>query len=173
MLTYAFDLLYSIYEEQGYPATDIPQLILSNNLYGVEIDQRAGSLAAFALTMKAREKYRRFLTSGKVVQPNICVLQNVEFDKDELSKYMNQVGSDLFTQSLEDTLHQFEEADNFGSLIRPRVTDASELLELLRERKIGEDLFLADVHQKVLTACLLYTSPSPRDRTRSRMPSSA
>ncbi|MEJ7592055.1 MAG: BREX-1 system adenine-specific DNA-methyltransferase PglX [Planctomycetaceae bacterium] len=56
MLTYAFDLLYAIYEEQGYQATDIPRLILTHNLYGIEIDQRAGALAAFALTMKAREK---------------------------------------------------------------------------------------------------------------------
>jgi type II restriction/modification system DNA methylase subunit YeeA len=152
MLTYSFDLLYAIYEEQGYQSSDIPQLILNNNLYGVEIDLRARSLAAFALTMKAREKYRRFLTSGKVVQPNICVLENIEFDKDELSQYMDQVGRDLFTQSLEDTLHQFEEADNFGSLIRPRVTDVKEVLELLPERQMGEDLFLAGVHRKVLTA---------------------
>ena len=152
MLTYAFDLLYAIYEEQGYQPSDIPKLILNNNLYGIEIDQRAGSLAAFALTMKARENYRRFLTSGKVVQPNICVLENIEFDKEELSQYMDRVGRDLFTQALEDTLHQFEDADNFGSLIRPRVTDVGEVLELLRERQTGEDLFLADVHEKVLTA---------------------
>ncbi len=52
MLTYSFDLLYAIYEEQGYQATDIPRLILKHNLYGVEIDQRAGALAAFALVMK-------------------------------------------------------------------------------------------------------------------------
>jgi len=152
MLTYAFDLLYAIYEEQGYQATDIPRLILSRNLYGIEIDQRAGSLAAFALTMKAREKYRRFLSSDKVVQPNICVLENIKIDNDELSSYMDQVGRDLFTQPLEDTLNQWEEADNFGSLIRPEVADVSEVLELLRERQIGEDLFLAGVHQKVLTA---------------------
>ena len=43
MLTYAFDLLYAIYEEQSYPVTDIPRLILENNLYGVEIDQRANA----------------------------------------------------------------------------------------------------------------------------------
>ena len=54
MLTYAFDLLYAIYEEEGYAPSDIPGLILANNLYGTEIDPRAGALAAFALTMKAR-----------------------------------------------------------------------------------------------------------------------
>ena len=45
MLTYAFDLLYTIYEEEGYAPSEIPELILTNNLYGTEIDQRAGSLA--------------------------------------------------------------------------------------------------------------------------------
>ena len=60
MLVYAFEILYAIYEEQGYDAPKIPQLILQNNLYGIEIDERAGELAAFALCMKAREKYRRF-----------------------------------------------------------------------------------------------------------------
>jgi len=48
MLTYAFDLLYAIYEEQGYQASEMPTLILKHNLYGIEIDQRAGALAAFA-----------------------------------------------------------------------------------------------------------------------------
>lgn len=152
MLTYAFDLLYAIYEEQGYPATDIPRLILTHNLYGIEIDQRAGALAAFALTMKAREKYRRFLTQGKVVQPNICVLENISIDPEDLSAYMDKVGRDLFSGGLQGVVNQWEEADNFGSLIRPLVTDVSEVLELLRERQMGEDLFLAGVHQKVLNA---------------------
>ena len=152
MLTYAFDLLYAIYEEQGYQATDIPRLILTHNLYGIEIDQRAGALAAFALTMKAREKYRRFLTGGKVVQPNICVLENISIDPEDLSAYMDKVGRDLFSGGLQGVVNQWEEADNFGSLIRPLVTDVSEVLEHLRERQLGEDLFLAGVHQKVLTA---------------------
>src|ERR1700742_540887 len=60
MLTYAFDLLYAIYEEEGYAPSDIPGLILANNLYGTEIDPRAGALAAFALTMKARARQRTF-----------------------------------------------------------------------------------------------------------------
>ena len=55
MLTYSFDILYAIYEEAGYDAVSIPTLIVKNNLYGIELDQRAGELSAFALTMKARE----------------------------------------------------------------------------------------------------------------------
>ena len=107
MLTYAFDLLYAIYEEQGYQATDIPRLILTHNLYGIEIDQRAGALAAFALTMKAREKYRRFLTGGKVVQPNICVLENISIDPEDLSAYMDKVGRDLFSGGLQGVVNQW------------------------------------------------------------------
>ena len=80
MLTYAFDLLYAIYEEQGYdPATDIPQLILEKNLFGIEIDQRAGALAAFALFMKARAKDKRFFS--REMQPNICVLEKVQLHR--------------------------------------------------------------------------------------------
>jgi hypothetical protein len=82
LLVYAFDLLYLIYEEEGYTPSEIPGKILENNLYGVEIDQRAGELAAFALTMKAREQYRRFFRNP--IQPNICILQNIEFSKGEL-----------------------------------------------------------------------------------------
>ncbi|TVQ28584.1 MAG: class I SAM-dependent DNA methyltransferase, partial [Spirochaetaceae bacterium] len=55
ILTYAFDLLYGMYEEAGYSAEEIPSLILTNNLYGIDIDTRAAELASFALTMKARE----------------------------------------------------------------------------------------------------------------------
>ena len=60
MLVYAFDLLYSIYEEEGYAPSEIPELILTHNLFGIEIDKRAGELAGFALTMKARGKDRHF-----------------------------------------------------------------------------------------------------------------
>ncbi|KDE48194.1 hypothetical protein DI43_05900 [Geobacillus sp. CAMR12739] len=60
ILVYAFDLLYKIYEERGYPARDIPFLILEKNLYGIDIDDRAAQLAAFALMMKAREKRKSF-----------------------------------------------------------------------------------------------------------------
>ncbi|MEP5767384.1 BREX-1 system adenine-specific DNA-methyltransferase PglX, partial [Nisaea sp.] len=84
MLTYAFDLLYSIYEEEGYDATEIPALILTHNLTGVEIDDRAGALAAFALAMKAAGKLgrRRFLRME--ARPDICMLQPSGVTLDEV-----------------------------------------------------------------------------------------
>ncbi len=150
MLVYAFDLLYYIYEEAGYQASDIPGKILKNNLYGIEIDRRAGELAAFALTMKARSKYNRFFR--KPVQPNICVLQNIYFDKDELENYMDEVGHDLFSTNLVPVMHLFEEADNFGSLIRPPQINVEDALQILEGKDLSSNLFLNPTHQKVLLA---------------------
>jgi len=148
ILVYAFDLLYAIYEEEGYDQKEIPNLIITKNLSGIEIDDRAGALAAFSLTMKARQKYRRFLR--KPVQPNVCVLENVEFDEREIKNYMDVVGRDLFTMNLQATLHQFEEADNFGSLIRPDETNVGDVFNRLEAKGIGSNLFLVNTHQKVL-----------------------
>jgi hypothetical protein len=164
MLTYAFDLLYEIYREEQYAEPEIPSLILRNNLFGIEIDPRAGALAAFALTMKAREKDKRLFTrkpiqnqksqnqNQTIQNPNICVLENISIDPEDLAAYMDKVGCDLLSGGLKRVLNQWEEADNFGSLIRPLVTDVSDVLELLSERQMGQDLFLAGVHQKVLKA---------------------
>ena len=148
MLTYAFDLLFAIYEEEGYAPQEIPERILSCNLYGIEIDERAGELAAFALTMKARERQRRFLQ--KIVPLNICVLENVQFAEDELNDYMDFIGRDLFTAPLLETLHQFRESDNFGTLIRPTVKDVGDTLILLEEKNVEDQLLLYKVHNKVL-----------------------
>ena len=97
ILAYAFDLLYAIYEEEGYNPPDIPRLILEKNLYGLEIDERAGALAAFALAMKARGKDRRFFRRG--VQPSICVLRPVTVTEQELkdAPWFRQLGANRST----------------------------------------------------------------------------
>ncbi|NCB40515.1 MAG: BREX-1 system adenine-specific DNA-methyltransferase PglX, partial [Erysipelotrichia bacterium] len=88
MLTYAFDLLYQMYEEQGYDPNQIPALILQNNLVGLEIDERAAELSAFAISMKARKKDRRFFSRKDVsdnrIVPKIHTFQNVKFSESEL-----------------------------------------------------------------------------------------
>lgn len=150
MLTYAFDLLYAIYEEEGADPTTIAEKILTQNLYGVEIDERAGDLAALALVMKARAKNRRFLS--KEIKPNICVLENVTFAEGELQRYAEAMGRELFTPSVLTTLYQFEEADNFGSLIRPAEADVAPLLQNLQGKGTPRDIQLHISHEKVLRA---------------------
>lgn len=150
MLTYAFDLLHAIYEEEGYEASEIPVLILKHNLTGIEIDDRAGALAAFALTMKAATKLgrRRFLRME--VKPAIIVLQNVAFTPAEMQDVAAVVGKDLFTDELRETLMQFEQAKNFGSLIVPKLRDPAETLRILEARDFGSDLLLKEVQSRVV-----------------------
>lgn len=114
MLTYAFDLLYAIYEEEGYASSEIPTQILTHNLYGTEIDPRAAALAAFALMMKARARQRRFLRSP--VLPNIQVIEPVEFNAAELDQLADTEDD---TQAGRYFWQSFIHADVLGSLIAP------------------------------------------------------
>ena len=170
MLTYAFDLLYAIYEEEGYAPSDIPALILRHNLHGVEICERAAALAAFALCMKARSRDNRFFR--RVVQPQVIALQDVRYAEGELADYFRVLqlddsilslsGSDtprsaLRLPQLSELLRQFEEAKTFGSLIQPCLTES----EIQSARSQIEDrqsrienaegqLFLRETHLRVL-----------------------
>ncbi|TFC34902.1 BREX-1 system adenine-specific DNA-methyltransferase PglX [Cryobacterium sp. TMT2-14] len=140
MLTFAFDLLYAIYEEEGYSPSDIPGLILAHNLYGTEIDPRAGALAAFALTMKARAKQRTFF--NKQVQPNICVIEPFSFESDEVQLVLTSGGDKHEEVAF---WNQFADADTFGSLIEPDpgvTTRLGRHLEALGDR---DDMIKGDV----------------------------
>lgn len=158
MLTYAYDLLYAIYLDAGYDPVDIPELILTKNLHGIEIDERAAELAAFALSMKAIKgnpeddgnNRRRFFRNP--IKPNICKLEKIVFTDQELDEYFAYVGKDLFTADLRKALKDFEEADNFGSLIRPSISDVSEVLRTLEAKDISGQLLLTDTHKRVLQA---------------------
>jgi type II restriction/modification system DNA methylase subunit YeeA len=160
ILSYAFDLLYAIYEEVGTDQSEIPEKILTHNLFGIEIDERAGELAAFALTMKARARSRRFFKKG--IKPNICVLQKVNFASDELDDYFSEVGRDLLTLELRETLLQFTEADNLGSLITPKLTSVVNVLPVLEAKDIAGNLFLANTHTKVLKVLRMVDYLNPR-----------
>lgn len=158
MLTYAYDLLYAIYLDAGYDSSEIPEKILTNNLYGIEIDERAAELAAFALSMKALKgnpldesnNRRRFFRNP--IEPNICHIQNVAFSDVELDEYFEFVGADLLTSDLRATLKEFEEADNFGSLIQPTLKNPADVLAMLGSKDVSGQLFLTDTHKSVLKA---------------------
>lgn len=162
MLTYAFDLLYAIYEEEGYEAAEIPGLILTHNLYGIEIDDRAGALAAFALTMKAATKLGRRKFLRQAVQPNVCVLQDVRFTPSEMQDVATVVGSDLFTADFRETMGQFEQAKNFGSLIVPKLRDPAEVARVVRLKDFGGDLLLREVQERVLKVLEMAEALSPK-----------
>lgn len=106
ILVYAFDLFCKMYEEEGYQTREIPALILQNNIYGLDIDRRCYQLASFALTMKGRAYYSRYLR--KVVEPNVIALQPIDHDTIDASGSWGQ-------KSL---MWQFENIDTIGSLLK-------------------------------------------------------
>ncbi len=162
MLTYAFDLLTLIYEEEGYAPSEIPALILRHNLHGLEICPRAAQLAELALVFKAREKSRRFFQPEHLVRPHIIELQNITFAEGELADYFKAIGINPssfipHTSSFPKLLHQFEEAKNFGSLIQPCLTEGE--IQSVRSalhnssfflHNLEGQLFLRETHLKVL-----------------------
>ncbi|EPG2219554.1 BREX-1 system adenine-specific DNA-methyltransferase PglX, partial [Escherichia coli] len=149
ILTEAYNVLKAIYEERGYRTRDIPQLILENNIFGLDIDDRAAQLSGFAMLMLARQDDRRIL--GRGVRLNIVSLQESKLDIAELWTKLNfhqqaQRGSmgDMFTQGtslantdsaeyklLMRTLALFTSAKTLGSLIQVPQEDETALKTFL------------------------------------------
>src|SRR5947209_1681074 len=91
ILVEAYDLFKAIYQERGYRAKDIPSLILQKNLFGLEIDDRAAQLAAFALMMKARADDHRIFDGEVKVRPNVLALQETKgLDAAEIISHLNE-----------------------------------------------------------------------------------
>ncbi|CAM6821741.1 TPA: BREX-1 system adenine-specific DNA-methyltransferase PglX [Enterobacter hormaechei] len=149
ILTEAYNVLKAIYEERGYRTRDIPQLILENNIFGLDIDDRAAQLSGFAMMMLARQDDRRIL--GRGVRLNIISLQESKLDIAEVWTKLNfhqqaQRGSmgDMFTQGtslantdsaeyklLMRTLALFTSAKTLGSLIQVPQEDEAALKAFL------------------------------------------
>lgn len=142
ILVYAFDLLYAMYEEAGYRAREIPELILSRNLFGLEIDERAAELAVLALCMKGREHDRRLFSRGAA--PDIQLLESVELDEGELERLPNVAAR----KGLADTLAHLSEV---GSLFRPEAEDVEAIEADLATLPEG-DLFAVALREKLQCA---------------------
>jgi hypothetical protein len=136
ILVETYDLLRDIYLERGYRRQDIPRLILENNLYGLDIDDRAAQLAGFALLMKARADDRRLF--GQPVALNVLALQEAkEGSAAELHSALNAPQIDYADVS--QLVETFEQAKTFGSLIQISDELASALPDLRRELEALRD----------------------------------
>jgi hypothetical protein len=137
ILVEAYDLFKAIYQERGYRAKDIPGLILSKNLYGLEIDDRAAQLAAFALFMKARADDRRIFEAG--VQPSILsFVESKGMDAGAITHALNspingEAEGTVAKADIGALLELFEDAKTFGSLIKLPAAVA-EKLPVVEER---------------------------------------
>ena len=95
-------------------------------------------------------------------KPDICVLQNVTFTPAEMQDVAAVVGHDLFTDELRETLGQFEQAKNFGSLIVPKLRDPAETLRVVEARDFGGDLLLKEVQERVVAVLRMAEALSPK-----------
>lgn len=145
ILVYAFSLLFKMYAERGYRERDVPRLILTKNLSGMEIDERAAQIASLALAMCAREHDRRFFTRG--VTADICVLGGVDIDVDALDP-----ASELRRRPklIEALAHLGE----IGSLLAPAPEDLGALKSELM-RGLSGDLFVSHTQEGIERAAEL------------------
>lgn len=136
ILVYAFDVFMEIYRMQGYTDREAVRSILENNLFGLEIDDRATQLAYFSIMMKARSYDRRFLTrkdengNPDIPKLNICSIQesnSINPEYIELFKELQPIAQKL--------LDEFIDAKEYGSILNLSITK-EEILQL--EEKYAE-----------------------------------
>lgn len=153
ILVYGFELLYKIYEEEGYSPAEIPALIITKNLHGFEIDDRAAQLAILALMMKARSYQRRFF--NKEIKPNILCYDDVVFNQEELTSVLVLTKLDKSTE-LQYDLKILEQATNYGSLMIPKSSETilNDALEKVENVLQKADLFQQELLEKLKLALL-------------------
>ncbi|WP_434631898.1 BREX-1 system adenine-specific DNA-methyltransferase PglX [Thermoanaerobacterium thermosaccharolyticum] len=140
ILVYAFDVLYDIYKSAGYSERDIPRLILENNLYGLDIDDRAAQLAYFAVMMKARSKSRRIFREK--VNLNICAIQESNgFPREAIDYFVNHDETEIEKQKLrgdvEYLINVFNDAKEYGSILEVKPIDFEAIEKRIEEIRNG------------------------------------
>lgn len=147
MLTYAFDVLWDMYVEAGYPTKGIARLILEKNLHGADVDERAAQLASFALTMKAVEHDPGFL--GRIERrtrqggetswrgPRIVHVKSAELDELSPAEIADASG-DGVSLGVSRLIEQLLDADTYGSLIRVPAGASALFREIARRIDAGE-----------------------------------
>ncbi|HHY70215.1 MAG TPA: BREX-1 system adenine-specific DNA-methyltransferase PglX, partial [Thermoanaerobacterales bacterium] len=150
ILVYAFDVLFDIYKSAGYSEREIPKLILENNLYGLDIDDRAGQLAYFAVMMKARSKNRRIFREN--IDINLCSIQESngipeetityfaggekfvsKLDLEEEIKDQDDLSDKDFEIQARYLIHVFHDAKEYGSILEVKKLDFNKIEKRLEE----------------------------------------
>lgn len=130
ILVYAFDVFMQIYENAGWSQRDAAQSIIQNNIYGLDIDDRAAQLSYFAVLMKARQYDRRILTRG--IEPNVYAVQESNGINRGQLKYFGNGLTDAEKKAVvlqtEGLLNTLNDAKEYGSLLNVEDYDW-ELLE--------------------------------------------
>ena len=135
ILVYAFDVLMQIYTSAGWDQREAAQSILKNNLYGLDIDDRAAQLAYFAVMMKARQYDRRLLTRG--IQPNIFSIRESNGIQAMTIEYFHNNNPKL-KADIERIVTEMRDAKEYGSILNITPVDFAGLYARFDE--IREDI---------------------------------
>ena len=162
ILVYLFDVLVQIYEAYGYPTRDAVASIVQNNLWGLDIDDRAAQLAYFAVTMKARQYDKGWFRRG--IKPHVFALQDSgdwpTFELQMRQAFANHPSlyEDAAIKVAKALFDSFVDAKEYGSIIQPNVTldDLAMLEKVLDEMQQQADLmdFVAQADSASLLATL-------------------
>lgn len=135
ILAYMFDVLMKIYESYGYTTREAVASIVENNLYGLDIDDRAAQLAYFAVMMKARQYDRRFFSRG--IQPHVyAIVESNHVDEFAVDYFCN--GDAKLTAAMETIIKELHDAKEYGSILTVTPQDWSALYDRFAE--ITEDI---------------------------------
>lgn len=124
ILAYLFDVLVQIYESYGYTTREAVESIVKNNLYGLDIDDRATQLAYFAVMMKARQYDRRFFS--RQIQPNVYAIQESNgVDRYALEYFYN--GDAKLKAAMDSIITEMHDAKEYGSILNITPVDFAAL----------------------------------------------
>ncbi|WNV57337.1 BREX-1 system adenine-specific DNA-methyltransferase PglX [Oscillospiraceae bacterium NTUH-002-81] len=138
ILAYMFDVLMKIYESYGYTTREAVASIVENNLYGLDIDDRAAQLAYFAVMMKARQYDRRFFRRG--IQPHVyAIVESNHVDKFAVDYFCN--GDMKLTAAMDTIIKELHDAKEYGSILTVTPQDWSMLYDRFAE--ITEDIHMS------------------------------
>ncbi|MGN8764362.1 BREX-1 system adenine-specific DNA-methyltransferase PglX [Hornefia butyriciproducens] len=120
IICYMFDVLMQIYEAYGYTTRDAVSSIVQNNLYGLDIDERAAQLAYFSVMMKARQYDRRFLSRG--IQPHVYgIIESNLFDPNMIDDFT--AGRKELKSAMNSLISDLHDAKEYGSILNVKPVD--------------------------------------------------
>ncbi|MCI9077258.1 MAG: BREX-1 system adenine-specific DNA-methyltransferase PglX, partial [Dorea sp.] len=135
ILAYMFDVLMKIYESYGYTTREAVASIVENNIYGLDIDDRAAQLAYFAVMMKARQYDRRFFSRG--IQPHVyAIVESNHVDKFAVEYFCN--GDASLKAAMDTIISELHDAKEYGSILTVTSQDWAVLYNRFAE--ITEDI---------------------------------
>ena len=143
ILAYLFDVLMEVYRSEGYRDRDAVKNIINNNLYGLDIDERAAQLAYFAVMMQGRKYDNRFLT--RHYQPHIyAVTESNGIDRELLAYFgveLDDLNRENALNQLNGMLDEMEDACEYGSLITVSEYDFALLKDFVAAYDAEQNLF--------------------------------